>query len=360
MKVFISSTFIDLVDHRKIVATAIERMNLGVGRMEVLGAKPIEPQTACLSLVDDCDLFVGIYAHRYGFVPEGSSISITESEYEYAKKKNKKIFCFILDDDHPWRPKFIEEGIGKEGLREFKNKIKKELTVDFFTTPEDLAYKVSTSLSNHLSHSPNIQQTVSFPKIHVERPTYFHGAHAKTNNGEMIYLGWVKPQECDAVKLYQGFNPGIDPADRSTFDKVECYNSVALNCGILNKGRKYYYRLSAVYENIESDPSDEICVDTSRIPIENYKSLSSKLTPTNLAASINDGKVYAEWVNPTEVNTIYALYLYFENGKSERKLVIAPYFEASLDAFESPIVGLSVAPMLYGNEGYATNRVNIK
>ena len=36
---------------------------------------------------------VGIYAHRYGYVPQGRSISITEEEFAYARDQGKALFC---------------------------------------------------------------------------------------------------------------------------------------------------------------------------------------------------------------------------------------------------------------------------
>ncbi len=84
MKAFLSSTYIDLIEHRKFAVEALERLGQEVGRMEVFGARPEEPTKACLSEIQSCDFFIGIYAHRYGHVPSGSQISITEVEYNHA------------------------------------------------------------------------------------------------------------------------------------------------------------------------------------------------------------------------------------------------------------------------------------
>jgi hypothetical protein len=44
MKVFLSSTYSDLVDHRKAAAEALERLGQQVGRMEIFGSRP-NPKT---------------------------------------------------------------------------------------------------------------------------------------------------------------------------------------------------------------------------------------------------------------------------------------------------------------------------
>jgi len=153
MKVFISSTYLDLMDYRRLASEAVERLGQQGVRMEVFGARPAEPTTASLSEVIDSDLFIGIYAHRYGFVPEGSSRSITEEEYDAATAESKPIFCFLVAEDYPWRPSFIEEEPGKSKLKAFKSRVKSSFIVESFTTPEDLAFKIGTSLGRHLANS---------------------------------------------------------------------------------------------------------------------------------------------------------------------------------------------------------------
>ncbi len=151
MKTFLSSTYQDLVAHRKAAAEVLEHLGQQTGRMEVFGARPEEPITACLAEIDECDLFVGIYAHRYGFVPTGSTTSITETELDHAARSNKPIFCFVVNDDHPWPPKMIEDGVGKERLKALKQRISSDVVRDVFTTPEDLAVKVATAVGRYLS-----------------------------------------------------------------------------------------------------------------------------------------------------------------------------------------------------------------
>jgi hypothetical protein len=154
MKVFLSSTYRDLVAHRKAVTDALERLGQQAGRMEVFGARPDEPMQASLTEVDDCDVFVGVYAHRYGFIPAGSAVSITEAEFDCAARLKKPLFCFIVDDDHPWPPKMIEDGLGKARLHALKDRIQAGVVRETFTTPEDLAVKVATSLGRYLSQPP--------------------------------------------------------------------------------------------------------------------------------------------------------------------------------------------------------------
>lgn len=169
MKTFLSSTYVDLVDHRAAAAEAIERLGQQVGRMEVFGARPDEPAEACLTEIEECDLFVGIYAHRYGYVPDGGVVSITEAEFDHANGKSKPLFCFLIDEDHPWSPKMIEDEPGKSKLRSFKAKIGTGMVLDTFTTSEDLAYKIAAALGRYLSTRDNAGDVAtSAPQSHTE------------------------------------------------------------------------------------------------------------------------------------------------------------------------------------------------
>jgi len=149
MKVFLSSTYNDLIEHRKAAHDALEQLGLHVIWMEAFGARPEDSTTACLKEVEESDLFVGIYAHRYGYVPDGKDISITEQEFDQAKKLGKPIFGFIVDDDFIWHQKYWEHD-KKAKLDAFLSKVKK-YPVDFFTTPDNLANIIASSVGRHLA-----------------------------------------------------------------------------------------------------------------------------------------------------------------------------------------------------------------
>src|SRR6185295_11902552 len=108
MKVFLSSTYDDLIEHRKAAHDALAQLGLHVIWMEDFGARPVESTKACLDEIKDCELFVGIYAHRYGYMPKDANPSITEQEFDYAQELGKPIFGFIVNEDQAWPPKYIE------------------------------------------------------------------------------------------------------------------------------------------------------------------------------------------------------------------------------------------------------------
>jgi len=152
-RVFVSSTYIDLIDYRKAAEKAINDQKQKYEGMEYMGAMNEEPTEACLDLVEQCDLFIGIYAWRYGYIPDGSDISITEQEYLNAQKLGIPCLCYFVDEDFPWIRKFIETGPAEEKLKRFKNDISQKHVRATFTEPLHLERNIISDLSNWLANN---------------------------------------------------------------------------------------------------------------------------------------------------------------------------------------------------------------
>jgi len=111
-KVYVSSTFLDLQEHRRQVSSVIRRMGHEDVAMEYYVAEDQRPVDRCLSDVAECDLFIGIYAWRYGWVPSENNLeklSITEMEYCQAEKTGKPCLIFLLSDEAAWPKKFMDK-----------------------------------------------------------------------------------------------------------------------------------------------------------------------------------------------------------------------------------------------------------
>ncbi len=69
LRIFISSTAVDLRDYRDKVRDAIQGLeNLPV-QMETFSAKSGEPANECMRMAAEADAVICIVAHRYGYVP---------------------------------------------------------------------------------------------------------------------------------------------------------------------------------------------------------------------------------------------------------------------------------------------------
>lgn len=96
-KVYVSSTFKDLEEHRSAVKATLERAGFDVECMEKYPAFDERPKDKCLADVAECDYYVLIAAWRYGFQPEDDnprSLSITHLEYEEAVRLKKPCLAF--------------------------------------------------------------------------------------------------------------------------------------------------------------------------------------------------------------------------------------------------------------------------
>jgi Cdc6-like AAA superfamily ATPase len=117
LKIFLSSTVKDLSPEREIAARAIEELHLEAVRAETFGAHPGTPSDVCMEMVRNCDVFIGIYGGRYGFVPQGQSVSATELEFLEARRKGKDILVYIKDavDREPLQVNFLKKADDFEG-----------------------------------------------------------------------------------------------------------------------------------------------------------------------------------------------------------------------------------------------------
>lgn len=155
--IYISSTFEDLKDYRAAVDQALRGMRHNVNRMEDYTASDQRPLDKCLADVAAGDVYVGIFAWRYGYIPPQDNPeqkSITELEYLQAARTGKPRLIFLLDESTPWQRTLMDEvtGGGENGgrIRALRQWLMTEHVRAIFKTPADLATSVSTALGNLL------------------------------------------------------------------------------------------------------------------------------------------------------------------------------------------------------------------
>lgn len=157
MRAFVSATFIDLMSYRKIAQETLMSLGIEAIMMEYIGPTPDEPTKACLKEIKESDIFIGIYAHRYGYIPNGESKSVIHIEFEYAKEQGKPLFCYIVDNEYPWLPEMIEDDPGRSKLRLLKENIRRDLLIRTFKDPENLGRLMAGSLGKWLQ-DPEIRK----------------------------------------------------------------------------------------------------------------------------------------------------------------------------------------------------------
>lgn len=101
LRVFLSSTAVDLNEHRRIADDTLLRLQQQAVVMERFGPLPGTPVAECERLAAGCDVLVCIVAHRHGYEPEPGKGSITRREVEAARQAGKPVYAWIVDDAHP-------------------------------------------------------------------------------------------------------------------------------------------------------------------------------------------------------------------------------------------------------------------
>jgi len=156
MKVYISSTYQDLVDHRAAVDRTLRRMGHDVIGMEQYIAEGSKPVDRCKADVRAADAYVIIVAWRFGYVPGRTASppdnrSITEIELAEAQASGKPVLAFLLDPEAPWPPNRVDAMGSEPGAGEDVSRLRAQLGTDYlagiFRTPDDLSSQVAAAVS---------------------------------------------------------------------------------------------------------------------------------------------------------------------------------------------------------------------
>ncbi len=152
-QVFVSSTYLDLIEERRqVMQTLLELDCIPVG-MELFPAADDDQWTLIKRLIDDCDYYIVIVGGRYGSINE-NGVSYTRMEYEYALTKKIPIIGFVHGDSGSITPSKSEtDTILKAKLDDFKSFVQKKM-VKQWTNPDDLGSQVSKSLVKLIKEKP--------------------------------------------------------------------------------------------------------------------------------------------------------------------------------------------------------------
>ena len=147
-KVFVSSTYLDNRERREIVENAILRAGMQPIGMERFNATTRPAEEECLKLVGQADVLVGIIAWRYGWIPKGRKLSMTELEFQAAKER----LMFLIDPSLPVDPQTdFDEGSDcwkkQDKLTKFKSRVSKDQMPAHFTD-QTLGMQVLDALMN--------------------------------------------------------------------------------------------------------------------------------------------------------------------------------------------------------------------
>ena len=121
--------------------------------MEDYVAADERPLDLCRADISASDFYVGIFAWRYGFIPQKDNdqrLGITELEFRYASKLGKPCLIFLLREEALWPKTYIEREPGAGMIERLREELKAEKTVSFFSDSQELSALVGTAVHHAL------------------------------------------------------------------------------------------------------------------------------------------------------------------------------------------------------------------
>ena len=166
MRIFVSSSFEDLHDYRAAAIRVLQQLGHRVEAMENMVAGAEQPLHKVLAMVDASEVYVGLFAWRYGYVPrhgkppvvrgaERHQTSITHYEYLRAVERKLPVLAFLLDPKAPWPPSLVDgfdlsrPGAAASNTRisELRAALQRDHVVSWFSTPAELEARVATAVT---------------------------------------------------------------------------------------------------------------------------------------------------------------------------------------------------------------------
>lgn len=195
LQVFVSSTYIDLIEERQAaVAAILSTGNIPAG-MELFSAGNESQMTVIKRWIDESDVYLLILGGRYGSIDKKTGKSYTQLEFEYAIEKKKPFFSVVISDaglDEKVKVmgrSALEDSSNKE-LAEFRSLVLSKL-VKFWDDTKDIKIAIHETLSE-FKYNPDL-------------------------------IGWVRPENSlNSITL-------LDEISRLTNENKELREKVALN-----------------------------------------------------------------------------------------------------------------------------------
>jgi serine/threonine protein kinase len=152
-RVFLSSTFRDLIAERSAVAKALARLGtVECITMENVGAHPVPPRDACLAAVEQSDLLVLLVGASNGSTDVIADMSFTRLEYEHARACGIPVLAYVRQSASADAPSARTADGQAERLPAFVAALD-AVTFSRFSEPDELAIQVVCDVARLLQTS---------------------------------------------------------------------------------------------------------------------------------------------------------------------------------------------------------------
>jgi len=161
--IYLSSTYEDFKQYRSVVFDALRKSGHRVIAMEDYVAADQRPVDKCLKDVSDANLYIGVFAFRYGYVPPETHgnpdrLSIAELEFRAAESLKKPCLTFIVNESKAWPPMFDDARKAEdkgERINRLRQYLLTEKMASSFSEPFELAALVLAAVTKCLEDNKN-------------------------------------------------------------------------------------------------------------------------------------------------------------------------------------------------------------
>jgi HEAT repeat protein len=212
---YVSSTYKDLKDYRTKVRTVLGLLGIDDVAMEYYVAEPKRPLERCLHDAGECDLYIGIFAWRYGYIPDGESKSITELEYRMAIKAGKPALIFLLSEDTPWPLTLADRD--RDDIERLREELAKTHVASFFSNPDSLGTQVAAAIHRHLDSpgTPLSAQALLSPEVKASYYTRLAQEHGRLD------LDTISPSQFEEQLRIQLSSVFVEPDVREELPPLD-------------------------------------------------------------------------------------------------------------------------------------------
>ncbi|MBP1910336.1 energy-coupling factor transporter ATP-binding protein EcfA2 [Methanolobus bombayensis] len=237
--------------------------------MEHFTAEDKRPLDKCLEAVASCDLYIGIFAWRYGYIPPGENRSITELEYRKAQDAGIECLIFLVDKKTPWSPENmdLDKPESMKKLASLKQELSEKHQRDTFSSIESLESKVATAVHNWKRDDLEFRD---YSNLDINR--YATAVHSKYNVLDMDTLtpstkdDYVKIQ-LQSIFIEQKVRENLPPTELPKeiagriqeewdFDE-ECFSCALKDFDFGKANREYYSKPSLPVLDVVTDKKNK-------------------------------------------------------------------------------------------------------
>lgn len=171
-QVFISSTYIDLMEERRNILDILLMADCIPAGMESFVATDDQQFEVIKKVIDLCDYYILLIGKCYGSINPTTELSYTEMEYEYAKKKGVPVLVFAIDDSVELsEDKQENDHIREAKLFRFREKALTNRLASIWKSNEDLAGKIAISIMSAKINiaRPGWQRATDFDEVTLRR-----------------------------------------------------------------------------------------------------------------------------------------------------------------------------------------------